>query len=111
MGINDLSKAAADGELWQILPNSQDGDENSLDDHVTQVFAGEETSEDGIPQIIYVSYQDPDDPNQNRTLHFGKKKCDVKQLKTIKTSYSLKEKLHQKRNISMIERPNDRNKF
>lgn len=39
---------------------------------MAQVIATDETSGDGIQQIIYVSYQDPDDPNQSRTLHFGK---------------------------------------
>lgn len=41
---------------------------------MAQVIATDETSGDGIQQIIYVSYQDPDDPNQSRTLHFGKNK-------------------------------------
>lgn len=40
---------------------------------MAQVIATQDdTSGDGIQQIIYVSYQDPDDPNQSRTLHFGK---------------------------------------
>lgn len=58
------------GEVWQILPSSQESDEHSLTDQMAQVIATDETSGDGIQQIIYVSYQDPDDPNQSRTLHF-----------------------------------------
>lgn len=58
------------GQVWQILPDSQEEDENTLGNHMTQVITGDEGSGDGIPQIIYVSYQDPDDPNQSRTLHF-----------------------------------------
>ncbi|XP_034945339.1 zinc finger and SCAN domain-containing protein 2-like isoform X1 [Chelonus insularis] len=68
--INGI-KPATNEELWQILPATQEGDENSLGEHITQVITTEEGSEDGVPQIIYVSYQDPDDPNQSRTLHFG----------------------------------------
>ncbi|PBC27322.1 zinc finger protein 184 isoform X1 [Apis cerana] len=58
------------GEVWQILPSSQESDEQSLTDQMAQVIATDDTSGDGIQQIIYVSYQDPDDPNQSRTLHF-----------------------------------------
>ncbi|XP_017788534.1 PREDICTED: zinc finger and SCAN domain-containing protein 2-like [Habropoda laboriosa] len=58
------------GEVWQILPSSQETDEHSLTDQMTQVIATDDTSGDAIQQIIYVSYQDPDDPNQSRTLHF-----------------------------------------
>ncbi|OAD56631.1 hypothetical protein WN48_03092 [Eufriesea mexicana] len=58
------------GEVWQILPSSQESDEHSLTDQMAQVIATDDTSGDGIQQIIYVSYQDPDDPNQSRTLHF-----------------------------------------
>lgn len=68
--MNEMSKASNDSELWQILPAGNDSDE--IGEHMSQVIGTEETSEDGIPQIIYVSYQDPDDPNQSRTLHFGK---------------------------------------
>lgn len=60
------------GEVWQILPSSQESDEQSLTDQMAQVIATDDASGDGIQQIIYVSYQDPDDPNQSRTLHFGK---------------------------------------
>lgn len=70
LGVNELSKPSADTELWQILPTPS-GDDDSLNAHITQVITTEEGSEDGRPQIIYVSYQDPDDPNQSRTLHFG----------------------------------------
>ncbi|XP_076390311.1 uncharacterized protein LOC100874963 isoform X2 [Megachile rotundata] len=58
------------GEVWQILPSSQESDEHSLTDQMAQVITTDDTSGDGIQQIIYVSYQDPDDPNQSRTLHF-----------------------------------------
>ncbi|XP_076545050.1 uncharacterized protein LOC117604279 isoform X1 [Osmia lignaria lignaria] len=58
------------GEVWQILPSSQESDEHSLTDQMAQVITADDTSGDGIQQIIYVSYQDPDDPNQSRTLHF-----------------------------------------
>nr|XP_033337683.1 zinc finger protein 62 homolog isoform X1 [Megalopta genalis] len=58
------------GEVWQILPSSQESDEHSLTDQMAQVITTDDASGDGIQQIIYVSYQDPDDPNQSRTLHF-----------------------------------------
>ncbi|XP_043264633.1 zinc finger and SCAN domain-containing protein 2-like isoform X1 [Colletes gigas] len=58
------------GEVWQILPSSETPDEHLLTDQMAQVITTDETSGDGIQQIIYVSYQDPDDPNQSRTLHF-----------------------------------------
>lgn len=60
------------GEVWQILPSSQESEEHLLTDQMAQVITTDETPGDGIQQIIYVSYQDPDDPNQSRTLHFGK---------------------------------------
>ncbi|XP_032689441.1 zinc finger and SCAN domain-containing protein 2-like isoform X1 [Odontomachus brunneus] len=67
----DESGGSPIGEVWQILPNSQESEEQTLvNDQMTQVIAADETSTDGIQQIIYVSYQDPDDPNQSRTLHF-----------------------------------------
>lgn len=56
------------GQVWQILPNSQEADDQTIRD---PMIATNETSPDGIQQIIYVSYQDPNDPNQSRTLHFG----------------------------------------
>ncbi|XP_076176968.1 uncharacterized protein LOC143151563 isoform X3 [Ptiloglossa arizonensis] len=58
------------GEVWQILPSSQESEEHLLTDQMAQVITTDETPGDGIQQIIYVSYQDPDDPNQSRTLHF-----------------------------------------
>ncbi|XP_068986699.1 zinc finger protein 568-like isoform X1 [Bombus flavifrons] len=67
--INEIEGSPI-GEVWQILPSSQESDEHSLTDQMAQVIATDETSGDGIQQIIYVSYQDPDDPNQSRTLHF-----------------------------------------
>ncbi|XP_015516983.1 zinc finger and SCAN domain-containing protein 2 isoform X1 [Neodiprion lecontei] len=68
--VGELAENSPIGEVWQILPGAQQGDENSLGDQVTQVIGTDEASGDGIQQIIYVSYQDPDDPNQSRTLHF-----------------------------------------
>ncbi|XP_015608375.1 zinc finger protein 287 isoform X2 [Cephus cinctus] len=70
IGMGELAEGSAIGEVWQILPGSQEGDENSLGDHMAQLIAADEGSGDGTPQIIYVSYQDPDNPNQSRTLHF-----------------------------------------
>ncbi|XP_043791860.1 zinc finger protein 62 homolog [Apis laboriosa] len=67
--INEIEGSPI-GEVWQILPSSQESDEQSLTDQMAQVIATDDTSGDGIQQIIYVSYQDPDDPNQSRTLHF-----------------------------------------
>ncbi|CAK9807419.1 Zinc finger protein 585A [Anthophora plagiata] len=67
--INEIEGSPI-GEVWQILPSSQETDEHSLTDQMTQVIAADDTSGDAIQQIIYVSYQDPDDPNQSRTLHF-----------------------------------------
>lgn len=68
----DGSEGSPIGEVWQILPNSQETEEQTLvSDQVAQVITADETTTDGIQQIIYVSYQDPDDPNQSRTLHFG----------------------------------------
>jgi len=65
------SEGSPIGEVWQILPNSgeRETDEQMFNDQI----ATDETSNDGIQQIIYVSYQDPDDPNQSRTLHLGTK--------------------------------------
>uniref|UniRef100_A0A6V7I3C8 C2H2-type domain-containing protein n=1 Tax=Bracon brevicornis TaxID=1563983 RepID=A0A6V7I3C8_9HYME len=68
LSVDALPKNQEEGQLWQILPTTQEEDENSLGEHMGQVIDG---SEDGVSQIIYVSYQDPDDPNQSRTLHFG----------------------------------------
>ncbi|KAL2718806.1 zinc finger protein 3-like [Vespula squamosa] len=68
--LGEITEGSAVGEVWQILPGSQETDENSLSDQMAQVITAEETSADGIQQIIYVSYQDPDDPNLSRTLHF-----------------------------------------
>ncbi|XP_015174343.1 PREDICTED: zinc finger and SCAN domain-containing protein 2-like isoform X3 [Polistes dominula] len=65
-GIHDASEIS---EVWQILPNSRETDENSLSDQMAQVITTEEASADGLQQIIYVSYQDPNDPNLSRTLH------------------------------------------
>lgn len=62
------SEGSPIGEVWQILPNSQEANEQTFND---QIITTDETSNDGIQQIIYVSYQDPDDPNQSRTLHLG----------------------------------------
>lgn len=68
----DESGGSPIGEVWQILPNSQETNEQPLvNNQMAQVIATDEASADGIQQIIYVSYQDPDDPNQSRTLHFG----------------------------------------
>jgi len=66
------SEGSPIGEVWQILPTSgeRETDEQMFND---QMVATDETSNDGIQQIIYVSYQDPDDPNQSRTLHLGTK--------------------------------------
>ncbi|XP_018057196.1 PREDICTED: zinc finger protein 189-like isoform X5 [Atta colombica] len=60
------SEGSSIGEVWQILPNSQD--EQTFND---QIIATDETSNDGIQQIIYVSYhtQDPENLDQSRTLH------------------------------------------
>ncbi|XP_019885783.2 zinc finger protein 665 isoform X2 [Ooceraea biroi] len=63
----DGSEGSPIGQVWQILPNSQETEDQTLRD---PMIATNETSADGIQQIIYVSYQDPDDPNQSRTLHF-----------------------------------------
>lgn len=66
------SEGSSINEVWQILPNTQETDEEVLvNNQMGQVIATDEPSTDGIQQIIYVSYQDPDDPNQSRTLHFG----------------------------------------
>lgn len=68
----ESSEGSPVGEVWQILPNSQEADEQALvNNQMGQVITTNEASADGIQQIIYVSYQDPDDPNQSRTLHFG----------------------------------------
>lgn len=69
--LGEITEGSAVGEVWQILPGSQETEETSLSDQMAQVITTEETSADGIQQIIYVSYQDPDDPNLSRTLHFG----------------------------------------
>ncbi|XP_012279813.1 zinc finger protein 709 isoform X2 [Orussus abietinus] len=69
LGVTELSEGPTISEVWQILPDTREEDENSLSEQMTQVIATDESSRDGMPQIIYVSYQDPDDPNQSRTLH------------------------------------------
>lgn len=63
--VNRSDEGSPIGEVWQILPNSR-GNEQTLND---QIITTDETSNDGVQQIIYVSYQDPDDPNQSQTLH------------------------------------------
>ena len=40
------------GEVWQILPSSQESDEHSLTDQMAQVITADDTSGDGIQQII-----------------------------------------------------------
>jgi hypothetical protein len=64
----DGSEGPSISQVWQILPNSQETDDQTLQN---SMITTNETSTDDIQQIIYVSYQDPDDPNQSRTLHFG----------------------------------------
>ncbi|XP_020277480.1 zinc finger protein 3-like [Pseudomyrmex gracilis] len=66
----DASENSQIGEVWQIMPNSQENDEQALDGQMTQVIATDETSTDGVQQIIYVAYRDPDETNPSRTLHF-----------------------------------------
>lgn len=62
------SEGSPIGEVWQILPNSREANEQTFNN---QIIATDETSNDGIQQIIYVSYQDPNDPNPARALHLG----------------------------------------
>ncbi|XP_071559653.1 uncharacterized protein [Temnothorax nylanderi] len=59
------SEGSSIGQVWQILPNSREVDERTFSN---QIIATDETSNDGIQQIIYVSYQDPSDSNE-RTFH------------------------------------------
>ncbi|XP_043504113.1 PR domain zinc finger protein 5-like isoform X1 [Polistes fuscatus] len=69
LALGEIPEGSAIGEVWQILPNSQETDENSLSDQMAQVITAEEASADGLQQVIYVSYQDPNNPNLSRTLH------------------------------------------
>ena len=69
---NEISEGTAIGEVWQILPNAQEKDENLIGDRITEVIATDDLPENEIPQIIYVSYQDSDVVEQPRMLHFGK---------------------------------------
>lgn len=62
------SEGSPIGEVWQILPNSREANEQTFNN---QIITTDETSNDGIQQIIYVSYQDPNDSNQARALHLG----------------------------------------
>lgn len=62
------SEGSPIGEVWQILPNARETDEQTFNN---QIIATDETSNDGVQQIFYVSYQDPNDPNQSRALHLG----------------------------------------
>ncbi|XP_011506078.1 PREDICTED: zinc finger protein 761-like isoform X1 [Ceratosolen solmsi marchali] len=68
---NGLSEGPTIGEVWQILPSSQEENGNTLN-NLTQVMTGDEISEDDMSQIIYVAYQDPNHSVESRTLQLNK---------------------------------------
>lgn len=58
--------------MWHIVPNVSESNVTTLG-NITQVMATDEVSEGGMPQIVYVAYQDPEQSNET-TLHFGKER-------------------------------------
>ncbi|KAL0118070.1 hypothetical protein PUN28_009030 [Cardiocondyla obscurior] len=64
--IEVRSEGSSIGEVWEILPTSRGTGEQTFN---TQMIATEEASNDEMQQIIYVSYQDSNEPNQSQTLH------------------------------------------
>ncbi|XP_008553477.1 zinc finger protein 271 isoform X1 [Microplitis demolitor] len=80
-GTTGVVAGAGPGELWQIFPSQEADDSLELQRVIT-----DEGSEEGT-QVIYVSYQDPNDPSQSRTLHFGmiedKEAADAQVLPTL----------------------------
>ncbi|XP_049774994.1 zinc finger protein 599-like [Schistocerca cancellata] len=61
------SSASVDRTVWNIIRNhltKEDGQEGGSEVTTT------EAQGNSVEQIIYVTYQDPDDPNEARTLHF-----------------------------------------
>lgn len=72
--------------VWHILPDSTENEESVLTGQVAQVIASEDGAANNAQQIIYVSYQDPDDPlTSTKTLQLGNTK--LVQLKS--SDYSL----------------------
>lgn len=61
--------------VWHILPDSTENEESVLTGQVAQVIASEDGAANNAQQIIYVSYQDPDDPlTSTKTLQLGNTK-------------------------------------
>lgn len=70
MDLNDVAERSTLGGVWQILPpESQQSEQNSLNSKMAQIITANDT--EGLKQYIYVSYQDPDDSDQSKTLHLG----------------------------------------
>ncbi|OXU19960.1 hypothetical protein TSAR_013867 [Trichomalopsis sarcophagae] len=67
-----LDGTANMGQVWQILPDSQEQNASNLN-NLTQVMTTDQVSpDDGMSQIIYVAYQDPDQSNESETVQFNK---------------------------------------
>lgn len=67
-----LDERANIGQVWQILPDSQEQNTSDLN-NLAQVMTTDEVSEDGMSQIIYVAYQDPEQSNEAEAVQFSKK--------------------------------------
>lgn len=67
---NEISEGTAIGEVWEILPNAQEVNDNSMQGRIAEVIASDNISNEEVPQIFYVSYQEPTNiVPQSRMLH------------------------------------------
>lgn len=67
-----LDEKANMGQVWQILPDSQEQNASNLN-NLTHVMTTDQVSQDGMSQIIYVAYQDPDQSNESDIVQLSKK--------------------------------------
>ncbi|XP_058809271.1 zinc finger protein 665-like [Phymastichus coffea] len=67
--ISESEEFLSEG-MWQILPSVTESNANTLE-NITQVITTDEVSEDGMPQIVYVAYEDVENSNEP-TLQFDK---------------------------------------
>lgn len=58
---------SVDRTVWNIIRSHLSKEVENDGNAESEARAGEEG--DGVQQIIYVTYQDPDDPSEARTLH------------------------------------------
>ncbi|XP_051160691.1 zinc finger protein 271-like [Leptopilina boulardi] len=66
---NEISDGTAIGEVWEILPNPQEVNDNSIQGRIAEVITSDNLSGEEVPQIFYVSYQEPNIAPQSRMLH------------------------------------------